>query len=50
MSEYLKDSTCMKSLVNGLVVACDETEDKRESSSINPRDGTNCWLIAFVLL
>ena len=35
----------MKSLVNDLVVTCDEIADTSESTSINPGDVMHCWLI-----
>ena len=39
MAEYLKYSTCMKILVDDLVVTFDEMEDIPESASINPSNG-----------
>ena len=39
MDEYLKYSTCMKILVDDLVVTFDEMEDIPESASINPSNG-----------
>ena len=50
MAEYLKYSTCMKILVDDLVVTFDEMEDIPESASINPSNGITYWLVAFVLL
>ena len=49
MDGYLKDYTCMKSLVDHLVVTCDEIEDIPKIASINPSNGINYWLIAVVL-
>lgn len=40
----------MYSLVNDLVVICDETEDIPNSSSINLSNKISYWLIAVVLL
>ena len=48
--EYLKDCTCMKVLIDDLVVKCNETEDIPERASINPSNGISYWLIAVVLL
>ena len=42
--------TCMKSLVDDLVVACDKIEDTPESTVINPSNRINYWLIVVVLL
>ena len=48
--EYMKNCECIKSLVDDLVVSCDETADTPETISINPSDGINYCLIAVVLL
>ena len=40
----------MKSLVDDLVVMCDEIVDETQSSIINPINGINYCLIAVVLL
>ena len=50
MGEYFKDSACMKSLADDLVVTCDEILDTPDTTSINSNDKTNYWLIATVLL
>lgn len=54
ISEYLKEDTCMKSLVDDIVddivVKCDEFEDRVKTASINPSDKTNYWLTAVALL
>ena len=50
MGEYFKDSTCMKSFADDLVVTCDEILDTPDTTSINPNDKTNYWLITTVLL
>lgn len=50
IGEYLKDCTCIKSLVGDLVVTCDEILDKPETISVNPNDETYCWANDVVLL
>lgn len=40
----------MKSLVNDLVVTCDEIVDTPESASINPNDEISYRLVAVLLL
>ena len=41
---------CVKSLVDDLVVTCDQFENIPESAVINPSNGINYWLLAVVLL
>ena len=40
----------MKSLIDDLAVAGDETVNAAETTQINPSNGTNYWLIVVVLL
>ena len=40
----------MKSLVDDLIVACDEIVNTPGSASINPSNGINYWVIVVVLL
>ena len=40
----------VKSLVDNLVVTCDEFENTPENSVINPSNGINYWLLAVVIL
>ena len=40
----------MKSLVDDLVVTCDEVEDIPGNASIYPSNGITDWLVVFVLL
>ena len=50
MSEYLKHFPYMKSLVDDLVVTCDQIIDILELVVISSSNGINYWLIAAVLL
>ena len=50
MGEYLKDCEYITSLVDDLVVTCDEVENIPKSTSISPSNGINYWLIAAALL
>ena len=50
ISKYLKDCECMKSLVNDVVITCDEIVETPKCAPINPSDGINHWLIAVALL
>ena len=47
IGECLENSTYMKSLIDDLLVTCDDTPASR---LVSPSDGINYWLIAFVLL
>ena len=46
----VKDCECIKSLLENLVVICDEIVDTPDSASISLRSGINYWLIPVVLL
>ena len=45
----MEDCECMKSIVDDPIVPCDEIVDTPESGSVNPSNGINYWIIAFVL-
>ena len=45
IGEYLKDCECMDSLVDDIVVTCDEIEVTPGSATINPSNGINYWLL-----
>ena len=50
IDEWLKNCNCIKSLVDDLVVTCDEVVDTPKSTPISPSDGINYCLIHVVLL
>ena len=50
IGEYLKDSTCTKSLVDIVGVTCDEVAVTSENASINFTSKRNYWLLCVVLL
>ena len=45
IGKYLKDYECMKSLVDDVVVKCDEIDNMSGPTSINPNGKVNYWLI-----
>ena len=45
IGKQLKDCSCKKSLVDDLVVTCDEIVDKPDTTKSNPNDKTNNWFI-----
>ena len=50
IGEYLKDCEFVESLVDDLVVTCDDVENTPESAVISPINGRNYWLLAVVIL
>ena len=48
--EYLKDCECMKSIVDDILVTCDEIVDTPKSTPVNPSDGLDYWIVPVVIL
>ena len=48
ISKYLKDCESMKGFADGLLVTCDEINNIPKNAGINPIDGINYWLVAFL--
>ena len=49
INKYLKECECMRTLVDNLVITCDQTEDSLKSAVINPSYRINYPLIIIVL-